>query len=86
MRCRVVRNSWGEFWGDEGYFRVVTSQYQNGTGDYYNMGIELQCGWAVPDKFVKAADLGFNPPIRTPKNSTSTSSGAQFLPGAITVG
>ncbi|CAL8465221.1 g4756 [Coccomyxa elongata] len=82
----VVRNSWGDFWGDEGFFRVVTSQYQNGTGDYYNMGIEKQCGWAIPDKFVKAADLGFNPPIRTPKNSTSTSSGAQFLPGAITVG
>jgi cathepsin X len=45
----IVRNSWGEAWGEKGWFRVVTSLYQNGRGDLYNMGIERECYFADPD-------------------------------------
>ncbi|PAV58845.1 hypothetical protein WR25_08852 [Diploscapter pachys] len=42
----IVRNSWGDAWGEVGWFRVVTSKFQNGQGDEYNMGIERECYWA----------------------------------------
>ena len=54
-----MRNSWGTPWGEQGFFRTVTSAYMNGTGDSYNMGIELECGWGVPGKLASAASLGF---------------------------
>ncbi|CAI4227429.1 unnamed protein product [Auanema sp. JU1783] len=45
----IVRNSWGEGWGELGWFRVVTSKFLNGTGDQYNMGIERDCYFADVD-------------------------------------
>jgi len=36
----MVRNSWGSYWGEKGFFRVV-----KGTD---NIGIESACSWAVP--------------------------------------
>jgi len=41
----VVRNSWGEYWGELGYFRVVMGENQ--------LGIEQQCSWATPKSFTE---------------------------------
>ena len=36
----VVRNSWGTYWGEQGFFRIVTGSQ--------NLGIQLWCNWAIP--------------------------------------
>ena len=36
----IVRNSWGTYWGEGGWYRIV-----RGTN---NMGLETECFWAVP--------------------------------------
>jgi cathepsin X len=38
----IVRNSWGREYGEQGYFRIVTSKGGNGE---YNLAIEESCGW-----------------------------------------
>merc|ERR1712054_637503 len=37
----ILRNSWGTYWGEEGWFRLV-----RGTN---NLGVEANCDWAVWD-------------------------------------
>jgi len=38
----IVRNSWGQPWGEQGWFRIVLGEPD------YNLGIETQCGFGVP--------------------------------------
>jgi len=49
----IVRNSWGTFWGDNGWFRVKQG--------INSMGIETECTWAVPSSPV-LDDYGPNEP------------------------
>ena len=35
----IGRNSWGEYWGEEGWFRIDMEK---------NSGIGTDCGWGVP--------------------------------------
>jgi hypothetical protein len=39
---RIVRNSFGSFWGENGFFNIIMHKIE------YNLGIELFCQWAVP--------------------------------------
>ncbi|RYG54424.1 hypothetical protein EON66_07150 [archaeon] len=41
--CSRCSNSWGTYWGEQGFMRLVRG--------VDNLGIEEQCGWAVPTKF-----------------------------------
>ena len=55
----IVRNSWGEPWAERGYFRIVTSAAMDGRGADYNLGLESDCGWAVPEGWKAAREVGF---------------------------
>jgi cathepsin X len=39
----IGRNSWGTYWGETGWFRITMGN------SWYNLGIEEDCAWAVPD-------------------------------------
>jgi len=37
----IVRNSWGEPWGEHGWAKLLTSR--NKDGNKYNLGVEMDC-------------------------------------------
>ena len=41
----IVRNSWGEYWGELGYFRIVRGENQ--------LDIESSCSWATPGQWTE---------------------------------
>jgi cathepsin X len=38
----IVRNSWGTYWGEDGWFKIVTGKKE------YNLAIETDCSFGVP--------------------------------------
>ena len=36
----IVRNSWGSYFGESGFFRIRMHNH--------NLGIETDCSWAIP--------------------------------------
>ena len=63
----IARNSWGEYWGEMGFFRVRLGQNQ--------LGMDNSCAWVTPGAFTvrnyPCAEDGHN--CKSDSNTTSTS-------------
>ena len=46
----VLRNSWGEPWGEEGFMRIVTSENKGPAGTD-NLAVERECAFATVKAF-----------------------------------
>jgi cathepsin X len=72
-----VRNSWGSYWGENGYFRIVRGKN--------NLGIESDCSYAIPEDtwtnnvVHNATDEEKNDPNNEIKNSAGGDVPEMFL-------
>jgi len=55
----IVRNSWGQPWAENGYFRIVTSEWERAgrNGSFYNLGIETDCSYGVVAGWKSASNM-----------------------------
>ncbi|KAI8474054.1 MAG: hypothetical protein J3K34DRAFT_457034 [Monoraphidium minutum] len=53
----ITRNSWGEPWGEGGFYNSPTSRDPRNAE--LNLGIELDCAFGAVDRWAKASELGF---------------------------
>lgn len=59
----IVRNSWGTYWGDHGFFKLLMTPADY-KGDYVlNLGVETTCTWGIPSYTKVAPDTSFEPII-----------------------
>merc|ERR1712065_66503 len=75
-----LRNSWGSWWGEEGWMRIVQGSALE------NRGVELDCDWGIPTGFPEQWEVeewdfkpylvsNQGPPLRPP-----TSKGRDLFP------
>ena len=48
----LMRNSWGEPWGEKGFMRIVTSK-NTGPAGTANNAIERECAYGMVDRFAQ---------------------------------
>merc|ERR1712070_1007417 len=56
----IGRNSWGSYWGENGFFKIVRGKN--------NLMIESECAWAVPHKNWQTEMLGENDQLMTDRD------------------